>query len=491
MSIFEPKLFDSFDIKGEWWLPGTPGIKKSGTLSYESGQSITLETLGSLRGPDAVWNDIREYPEIILGRSNDGKEVTLYRNAEIHKSSSSRGGSGTTRYQCFDIFVGAHFDAIDGLLFDSSTVNFSFLEEWAAKRPFRTKMGDDFSQTATYDLHISSEFLIPAIDSTFRLWHGLSSGRHDDFYRKMVWEHSAHIDLEPNGGRDFEWFRSHLFKLRNFLTLCVGRSVHMQQVALSIATQGPVEDGHPKSPEKIIYLFFTQKQGLNEPELHPGDLVLSLNDIDENQLMSILDNWFRTADSLETVHQLYFGSIVRKAMYDHLRFLSLTQALETYHRVARHGLYLPESEYDKIIAVLLPSIPGDAPQALRESLKSRIKYGNEHSLRKRIRSLIDGLSENCSMLVTDNAADFVARIIDTRNYLTHYSDELKDGVFSGSDLYNSTKRLKILILILLFKEIGLDEEKIAALIKKNSELMFGWVSDIKFENENVKKQLTS
>jgi hypothetical protein len=491
MSIFKPNLFESFEIKGEWWFPWTPNKKVPGTLLFEGGRQITLEILGSLHGRDAMWDNQREYPASILGLSNNGDEFTLFQNAELHKSSSSKGGAGSTKYQSFYVFWGAHLSTVEGTMFASSTVNYSFLEEWAWKRPFQTefKKENPRARTVSYDLHISFELTIPSINSTLRLWHGLSSGGLDDHYRKMVLEHAAHMDLEPNEARDFEWHKSHIYKLRNFLTLCVGRPIHMKEVVLTLAGQGPSQEGQRKIPDQIIHLYFTQTQEANELDINSRDLILTMRDIDEPELASMLDHWFLTADALETVHQLYFGSLRRKGMYDHLRFLSLTQALETYHRVTREGEYLPVEEYSRILAVLIPAIPKDVPIDLKESLKSRLKYGNEHSLRKRINSLVDELSENCISLVTKDRQSFVSRIIDTRNYLTHYSDELKAGALTGAELYNSIRRLRILIMILLFKETGLDEAKISDMLGKNEDIVFGWVTDIEFDTGGGKKAI--
>jgi len=46
----------------------------------------------------------------------------------------------------------------------------------------------------------------------------------------------------------------------------------------------------------------------------------------------ILTKWFETSDKLAPIHELYFGSLYNSNMYLYHSFLSLVQAIESYHR---------------------------------------------------------------------------------------------------------------------------------------------------------------
>ena len=92
-------------------------------------------------------------------------------------------------------------------------------------------------------------------------------------------------------------------------------------------------------------------------------------------------------------------------------------------------------------------------------------------------------------MVTKTPEHFVTSIIDTRNYLTHYSDELKEGALEGAELHNANLRLRILIMIFLFKELGLDEEKIAPILARNTKIAHAWVRYVEYDSDTPVKQI--
>jgi len=136
------------------------------------------------------------------------------------------------------------------------------------------------------------------------------------------------------------------------------------------------------------------------------------------------------------------------------------QALESFHRVTKGGKYLSNDEWKPFRATLANAIPAELDSGHRESLRSRIKYGNEYSLRKRIGELLEGLNEITLSRLSPTDKYFTGIIVDTRNYLTHYDDELKDVALKNADLYWANQRLRILISLLLLKEIGIPEKLI-------------------------------
>ena len=65
---------------------------------------------------------------------------------------------------------------------------------------------------------------------------------------------------------------------------------------------------------------------------------------------------------------------------------------------------------------------------------------------------------------------FTGAIVDTRNYLTHYDDDLKDSSLKGADLYWANQRLRIFITILLLKEIDIEENVILDSMRENNKI---------------------
>jgi hypothetical protein len=160
---------------------------------------------------------------------------------------------------------------------------------------------------------------------------------------------------------------------------------------------------------------------------------------------------------LNNVCELFFGVIYNEFLYLRFHFLGLVQALETYCRSTQHGGYVPEADYKIIADALIAAIPPNTPKDLRQSLeKGKIKYGNEHSLRKRLRLLLCSLEDDTVQMVTDKPGQFCEDVVATRNYYTHYASELESKA-AEVDLSPVCVRLRVLLTIILFREIGLEE----------------------------------
>jgi hypothetical protein len=85
-------------------------------------------------------------------------------------------------------------------------------------------------------------------------------------------------------------------------------------------------------------------------------------------------------------------------------------------------------------------------------------------LRKRLRELLCSLEDETTKLIADSPGKFAEDVTATRNYLTHYSSELQAQAFKGGELYAAYLRLRALLTIILFKELGLEEKDIRALL---------------------------
>jgi len=155
-------------------------------------------------------------------------------------------------------------------------------------------------------------------------------------------------------------------------------------------------------------------------------------------------------------------------MYLEFHFLSLMQALESFHRATKGGKYLSDKSWKPYKEKLVNEIPVELDSGHRESLKNRIKYGNEYSLKKRLGELLRTLDEKTLSVLSPSTKYFTGVIVDTRNYLTHYDDELKNSSLKDADLYWANQRLRIFITILLLKEIGIEENVILESMRKNN-----------------------
>lgn len=479
MSIFKPTLFEDFEHKGHWWLPVHPDRKVSGTLTYKSGEDITLELLGSLREPDDRREEKDFNPRFILGTTSEGRPCTLFQNYEIGSGWSStdvRSQSLVVDY----LFLEEHFSTITEMQFSSAHVTYTYLEEWLGKLPFKSeflKDGDEYTwnRKATFIEPPSFDANVPSLHAKISEFHGHSS-RGGDPFRELVWGHTASLVITPESKQDFDWYHKVQFELRNFLSVLIGSPVFLKEVRCVFENE-EAEDEHDK--KKTVYLYYKQANQAVRKRFHYTDIIVHLKKV-EDRIAEILEAWFSKQERLGQVYELFLGAEYNPSLYPHLHFLSLMQALETYHRHVSDGKYLPETEYETVRESLVSAIPVGTPTPLRDALKSRIKYGNEFSLRKRLNELFAGLSDSNKELIAPNIATFISNVVDTRNYLTHYTDELKAQALEDVDLFNANLRLNILLTVLLLKELGIEEGLITELISAHGHFRRDFVSSVEF-----------
>jgi hypothetical protein len=479
-------LFDDFELMGNWWLPNKYDNKVSGLLKFNNNDKITLDLIGSLREIMFPCNDFFE-AEIILGVTNDGKLCTLFKNYEIKvEMNISIPGLARTIFESKYLFVGKHFDRPEDICFSALQINFTNIESWMAQNPFKVDMlknGRSVFYGFPDDFETELENPPVKIKSTFEF---NSSGEN---FKNMEWKHTAFIkivyksntpsademnhylqeELQDYGGpyscsfftdsifdnfMSFEKYWKFLYDINNLLTLLIGETTYPKKIK---AFGYDIEFDKGTKWKETIDVFFAQKKpGLKE-NISPYKMIIPLPRI-RNKISEIIHLWFLKSEKLRSVYDLFFGTFYNPTMYFQFHFLSLMQALESFHRVTKKGKYLEGIEWEPHKKTLIDSIPQELDSDFKASLKSRIRYGNEYSLRKRMKDLVSCLDKTTQNTLLPTANYFSGKLVDTRNYFTHYDEDLKDEALEGAELFYANQRLKIFLTLLLLKEVGIQDE---------------------------------
>lgn len=125
-----------------------------------------------------------------------------------------------------------------------------------------------------------------------------------------------------------------MYHIQNFLTLGITKSVH--PLAIKGITEVNKEMINDKTNYPPVEIFYRLSDILKVPKtLPPFDMLFTFKDI-SGRFESFLRNWFEKLDSLEPIYDLYFGTLYNPRMYPEHRFLSLIQAIESFHQ-RRYG----------------------------------------------------------------------------------------------------------------------------------------------------------
>jgi hypothetical protein len=456
-------MIESFELIGQWWLPGDTDNLLSGILRFDPINGIKLELIGSFEKKFPTKTRL-EY-DIILGVISR-KQVTLH---ICNEREHNFGAPGFQKYifKVNTLFLGHHFNKIEDINFKSLTIRYTNLYDWVGKSGYNKDVKfDSDNKFKTYSLEIESPDKIELDLDEFQIVIE---------HRFNVNENSSKINLEeydvieiiPNESSTLDDLRDNIcYHLQNFLSLGIGSAIS----PLSIT--GECEDCKVKYPDgkiidKSIEIYYAVKNPiLAEKKIYPHEMFFSLSDIAE-YLEEALKNWFGKAEDLKPVYDLYFGTLNNSSMYLEHSFMSLIQALESYHRRTYEGNYLPKDQYSKVRDVLIMNIPDFVAEDHRESLESRIHFGNEFSLKTRLTAIFEDFGEIFSSLIEDQD-EFIKDVKNTRNYYTHYDESLKRKAKTGQDLFILTEKLKFIIEICFLKELGLPSDKIEKITSENS-----------------------
>jgi hypothetical protein len=458
-------MLASWEKKGYWWLPEREDDKVFGILSFSQENGAIVELFNSLN--DQTLNIKCEF---LLGKSLDGENITLYNCQE--KSFSSGSIFPVITLFAEIIFCGVHYKIVDDIRFYLIGCSFTNLYEWLNISGFKVTP-DKSLFNISYSIPNQTEYNInDEISIQFKLTCQQNISKEEGGEFKIA--EQANIVLQSKQELPLEKYLIYLNNFRNFLSLATANPVYPIELN-GFSEQNIINFGSDKFriPINIFYQLSDYPQQLAKGSLLNCNFLY--NQIKTDFCKYFL-NWLNKAETLEPLFTLYFGNIFNKSIYLEQRFLSFIYALEFYHRKIIGGDYLERSIYlGELYPILIKSMPAKIESHFAESLKAKFKYLNEYSLRKRLHDIFSK-NEKLISLLTNKKNDFIAAIVDTRNYLTHYDDENKGNARRGIALFRLTEKLKLIIEICILVEVGLNEDlinrKIEFFIKHNQHLFY-------------------
>lgn len=140
------------------------------------------------------------------------------------------------------------------------------------------------------------------------------------------------------------------------------------------------------------------------------------------------------------------------------------QGLETYHRRTCNETLMEADVYNNLVESILEQCPEEHVFWL----KGRLLHGNEINLRKRLQHIIEPFQDYFGS--GKNRKEFINKIINTRNYLTHYDRQLEQYAVSDEELYKLCLKIEAIFNLCFLKQIGFIDEEIDKLVGQNSSL---------------------
>jgi hypothetical protein len=182
----------------------------------------------------------------------------------------------------------------------------------------------------------------------------------------------------------------------------------------------------------------------------------------------VLSNWFTASEVTKLAKCILISCERRPSAFIELRFLPLIHAAEVLAKESDQPTIIDQKAFEEVREQMLAVLRREFPSELIESIKIGRCKARQIPLRNRLSSMLNDLQdETCGLFCIDKAK-FVAGIVDTRNYYTHYS--VKKNLLQDAELHWAIRKTSLMLRILLLLKAGVPEDDLQQLVRSHHRL---------------------
>lgn len=446
----------TFSHDGIWWVPGKEDKFVSGTLEYSRDKGITL----TLSGFAGLLGSRNELP-MIVGTTYDSKKLSLHECTKLtvgRRAASYNAPhmeSGTT-YMVNTAFHNADFSGKKKITFKSIDVSYYHIDEWVGISGFQRDMNAvgrkikiEYKQPAPIKLGECEHFTYELI------FYPTFPGSNRTINKEQTIKQKIYLRVaSQKGEKSFDEYKSRIDSIGKLLSLA-----HPEYTIPHII-KGRTKNNRFDTGNKLLYdpvdiCYDVPVHKDVEREVHFIDFLFLFSQI-KDTFNEHLAKWFKVAQELDIVIMLLYSTSYNVKMFFEQKFITLVQALEVYCRIRGSNEYLLKEEFNKRKKEIFELTPEEYHTWLNS------QFSNMPNLRARITKIIRDIKP---ILTIPYAANFISKIVKTRNYLTHYSTNIKGhSADSPTELSALVHNLRMLLECLLLKEIGFSNKQLKAIV---------------------------
>ena len=474
-------------IEGRWWIFGADTPPHYGVLNFDPEKGLELLVKIPVDRSTSDIFDIlckrgTSLPETIQGADRNNEPITLF-----GCTTTNSFGCGLDEYRifCLSALVGHKYSSWSEVSSRIAKVEYSLLHRWMGRRhtkPMRKKKGLPAIQFNRWPILITK--LSP--DLTIRLESvSLPNGTQDEYKCEFTHRIWFVFRKKMSVGTIFEDYASVFLRLLSLLT---GEPVFIDEFELFDRNPyGRSKKRQPLSRVELLRCCNGISSAVRNKSSHL--MVASYDDI-RADYHHVLKRWFELHETLEPVVELF--TQVRRGAAGTItnRFLFLAQALEVYH--ARSSRFSSRVFPKSMHTARVHSIVQSAPNEHREWLKDKLAFSNQKTLAQRLDEIFAQFPIETKRLAA-GIADFSEKVRHTRNYYTHYSEELrvKGKIAEGNEMIRLTFALEGLIGVCLLKDLGIQGKPITQILKRYTDMEITHLPDDSKHKIDTKKMKAS
>lgn len=457
------RISEPIKQSGYFWLPESPDQRLPGVLSISALGETILEVIGVFGDPVAVINATTLSLGRVVGVIENGDAVTLDHCFYQHRNVRLFGGLSKSTVYANRAFFGVQYDEGEIITFSKFCFSLEGLDEWLSLSGFEISQDLDARKTSIhYTAPKEIEFSLPdGIALAFAFSYSLPTL---PATTEAKITQNAHITLKSDYPRPLEEFLALVNKLNDFLCFATDATVALDSAA-GFSPDITREGGSGVQVPIPVNVYYKSTRLSDVPPRVDWHRMLFRYEQIGDQCENLVNKWLSNYEVSEPAFNLYFASKTGAHKYLEGRFLSLAQGIETLHRRNARETVMAEEDFRGLIEAVVNGCPHEQQKWLKEKLR----YANELSLRRRLKRML----EPFETLYGDpkQRKQFVAEVVATRNYLTHYDPDLSDQAAKGKSLWRLCMKLEALFQLHFLRLMGLGDDSIKSLVEKNYALL--------------------
>lgn len=458
LNTLNPPSFEGF-----FWMSDTPDIKWPGNFFCDEDGHLQLDILykdsmALLFNPNQFDGEHR-----IIGLTKDGEAIT-FENCLLINQSFSIPGIAKISFVVQIAIIGCSFEKDEPIRFNEISMYSEGVDRWLqlapikVENPFIDKQNSnekelkirfappqpiEWSLENNIKMRITSSWTGPAMDTFHEAKITAKSWLSFTYPEEMSLEKILNV---PN-------------RFYNLISFIVDETISPNEI---VVHSDKLKQENYKIPIKIFY----------QPIINPLPKSSYINlrfslfafkDV-RDHFGEIFSRWLNSSEKYAPSFNLFFSLTSRRSLYLENRFLMIVQALESLHRLSSDESAFPLEDYKNLTDILESSLKG-SPKIYREWLRSKLQYGNEPSLRKRLKSLTNGF-EDC-LGDSKKISCLINLAVNTRNYLTHFDVSLKKKAAQREELHELYSWLEILLQLHMATFLGFSKDEAIDLFRKS------------------------
>ena len=451
------RIKEEIKRSGFFWLPSSPENQIYGTLFISDGGNIKLE-LSEPFDPSIQAQLGPTHPDSlnpILGHVEKDGPVRIDQCYRVSKERNITRGRlmAPLVIQADRAFMRFPCEGDASLRFNTFSFSVEGIDEWVG----------------ISGIEVDNRFENSATTISYNRPEDISFNLKDDIQLKITfswtppgfpWSKKAEVSqktffkLISKDPCELDAFISIAQKITAFLCFVMNEIVCLDSLS---ATSEEIPDGHTAPIPMKIYCR-SWPYAKDEPAINDLDILFKYKDI-QTRTENIINKWLDNYEQITPALDLYFLTKTETLPTWNIRFLTLVQALEAFHRNTSSEMHMDKSEFKAIRRKML----NECPEEHKKWFGIKLLNGNELTLRDRIEKLIEPF--DC-FIDDEGRPKLITRIVKTRNSLTHPDKKSEQKDSEGGLLQFLCLKMNALFRLQFLKLIGFNEQEINDIVDK-------------------------